>query len=95
MTKKINRYSIEKYFKKLEIETERKTPKDIKEFINSKRFSESLGDVIKVGDMDLIHLIRTLKKENERSLFKMSLVLVLEFPVFKSLIIETYHTVPG
>ncbi|MBN87974.1 hypothetical protein CMO95_00015 [Candidatus Woesearchaeota archaeon] len=65
MTKKINRYSIEKYFKKLEIETERKTPIDIKEFINSKRFSESLGDVIKVGDMDLIHLIRTLKKEND------------------------------
>ena len=65
MNKKINRYSIEKYFKKLEIETERKTPKDIKEFINSKRFSESLCDVINIKDMDFIHLIRTLKKENE------------------------------
>ena len=63
MTKKINKYSIDKYFKKLEIDTERKTPVDIKEFIKSKRFSDSLGDMIKVGDMDFIHLIRSLKKD--------------------------------
>jgi hypothetical protein len=62
MKKQINKYSIDKYFKKLEIDTERKTPVDIKEFIKSKRFSDSLGDMIKVGDMDFIHLIRSLKK---------------------------------
>ena len=65
MTKKINRYSIEKYFKKLEIETERKTPKDIKEILKTERFSESLGKPIAYGQMDMAHFIRSLIKEND------------------------------
>ena len=56
--KKINRYSINKYFKKLEIETERKTPIDIEEFLKHKRYSKSKDQFIEIGKMDIIHLIR-------------------------------------
>ena len=62
--KKINRYSIDKYFKKLEIETERKTPKDIKEILKTERFSESLGQPIAYGKMTVEHFVRSLIKEN-------------------------------
>ena len=62
--KKINRYSINKYFKKLEIETERKTPKDIKKILKTTRFSESLNEPIAYGKMTLEHFIRSIMKEN-------------------------------
>jgi hypothetical protein len=62
--KKINRYSIDKYFKKLEIETEKKTPKDILKVLKKQRFSESLNGPIAYGKMDLIHFIRSTIKDN-------------------------------
>lgn len=65
MTKKINRYSLDKYFKKLEIETEKKTPKDIKEILNTSRYSESLKGPIAYGKMTIEHFMRSVIKENE------------------------------
>lgn len=66
--KKINRYSINKYFKKLEIETERKTPIDIKEFLKHKRYSKSKDQFLEIGKMDMIHLIRSFIKQTENDL---------------------------
>ena len=66
--KKINRYSINKYFKKLEIETERKTPIDIEEFLKHKRYSKSKDQFIEIGKMDIIHLIRSFIKQTENDL---------------------------
>lgn len=65
MTKKINRYSIEKYFKKLEIETERKTPKDIQKLLKESRYSESLNGPIEYGKMTIEHFIRSMVKSND------------------------------
>ena len=65
MTKQINRYSLNKYFKKLEIETERKTPKDIKAILKTFRYSESLKGPISIGDMTLEHFVRSLLKDNQ------------------------------
>jgi len=62
--KKINRYSIDKYFKKLEIETERKTPKDIKKILKTERYSESLNSPIAYGKMTIEHFMRSVIKEN-------------------------------
>ena len=65
MKKQINRYSLNKYFKKLEIETERKTPKDIKAILKTFRYSESLKSPICIGDMTLEHFVRSLLKDNQ------------------------------
>lgn len=65
MKKQINRYSLNKYFKKLEIETERKTPKDIKAILKTFRYSESLKGPVSIGDMTLEHFVRSLLKDNQ------------------------------
>jgi len=62
--KKINRYSINKYFKKLEIETEKKIPKDIKKILKTERYSESLNGPIAYGKMTVEHFMRSVIKEN-------------------------------
>ena len=40
----------------------RKLPKDIVEFLEDSHYSKSLGEWIKIGDMDLIHFIRASQK---------------------------------
>jgi hypothetical protein len=71
--KKHNQYSLENYFKILEIKTGRKNPCDIMEFLEEEYYSQSKGDTIKYKDMDITHLIRVLKnkaKDNEHILME-------------------------
>ena len=58
--KKYNQYSLENYFKILEIQTGRKNPSDIMEFLEEQYFSKSKEDMIKYKDMDITHLIRVM-----------------------------------
>ena len=57
---KYNQYSLENYFKILEIQTGRKNPSDIMEFLEEQYFSKSKEDMIKYKDMDITHLIRVM-----------------------------------
>ena len=58
--KKYNQYSLENYFKILEIQTGRKNPCDIMEFLEEQYFSKSKATHIKYKDMDITHLIRVM-----------------------------------
>ena len=74
--KKYNQYSLENHFKILEIQTGRKNPSDIMEFLEEQYFSKSKATHVKYKDMDITHLIRVMlnasedveeiKEENER-----------------------------
>tara|TARA_B110000285_G_scaffold41204_1_gene45312 strand:+ start:21 stop:311 length:291 start_codon:yes stop_codon:yes gene_type:complete len=57
---KYNQYSLENYFKILEIQTGRKNPSDIMEFLEEQYFSESKVTHVKYKDMDITHLIRVM-----------------------------------
>ena len=59
--KKHNQYSLENYFKILEIQTGRKNPCDIMEFLEDEYYSQSKSENIKYKHMDITHLIRVLK----------------------------------
>ena len=58
--KKYNQYSLENYFKILEIQTGRKNPSDIMEFLEEQYFSKSKATHVKYKDMDITHLIRVM-----------------------------------
>jgi len=63
--KKHNQYSLENYFKILEIKTGRKNPCDIMEFLEDEYYSQSKSENIKYKTMDITHLIRVLKNKAE------------------------------
>ena len=63
--KKHNQYSLENYFKILEIKTGRKNPCDIMEFLEDEYYSQSKSENIKYKTMDITHLIRVLKNRTE------------------------------
>ena len=58
--KKYNQYTLENYFKILEIQTGRKNPCDIMEFLEEQYFSKSKATHVKYKDMDITHLIRVM-----------------------------------
>lgn len=58
--KKHNQYSLENYFKILEIKTGRKNPCDIMEFLEEQYYSKSSEKYVKYKDMDITHLIRVM-----------------------------------
>jgi len=58
--KKYNQYSLENHFKILEIQTGRKNPCDIMEFLEGEYYSNSKENFIKYKDMDITHLIRVM-----------------------------------
>ena len=57
---KYNQYTLENYFKILEIQTGRKNPSDIMEFLEEQYFSKSSEKYVKYKDMDITHLIRVM-----------------------------------
>ena len=58
--KKYNQYTLENHFKILEIQTGRKNPCDIMEFLEEEYYSQSKKGYIKYKDMDITHLIRVM-----------------------------------
>ena len=58
--KKYNQYTLENHFKILEIQTGRKNPCDVMEFLEEQYFSKSKETHIKYKDMDITHLIRVM-----------------------------------
>ena len=63
--KKYNQYTLENHFKILEIQTGRKNPCDIMEFLEDEYYSHSKSENIKYKTMDITHLIRVLKNKAE------------------------------
>jgi hypothetical protein len=63
--KKYNQYSLENHFKILEIQTGRKNPCDIMEFLEGQYFSKSKATHVKYKDMDITHLIRVMLNASE------------------------------
>ena len=63
--KKYNQYSLENHFKILEIQTGRKNPCDIMEFLEEQYFSKSKETYVKYKDMDITHLIRVMLNASE------------------------------
>ena len=62
--KKYNQYTLENHFKILEIQTGRKNPCDIMEFLEEQYFSKSKATHVKYKDMDITHLIRVMLNAN-------------------------------
>ena len=60
MKNKYNQYTLENYFKMLTIQTGRKNPCDIMEFLEEQYFSKSKATHVKYKDMDITHLIRVM-----------------------------------
>ena len=60
-----NQYSLENYFKILEIKTGRKNPCDIMEFLEGVYYSQSNCTEIPYKQMDITHLIRVLRNKAE------------------------------
>ena len=58
--KKYNQYTLENHFKILEIQTGRKNPCDVMEFLEEQYFSKSKEKYVKYKDMDITHLIRVM-----------------------------------
>ena len=58
--KKYNQYTLENHFKILEIQTGRKNPCDIMEFLEEQYYSVSSEKYVKYKDMDITHLIRVM-----------------------------------
>ena len=63
--KKYNQYSLENHFKILEIQTGRKNPCDVMEFLEEQYFSKSKETYVKYKDMDITHLIRVMLNASE------------------------------
>jgi len=63
--KKYNQYTLDNYFKILEIQTGRKNPCDIMEFLDEQYYSTSKEKYIKYKDMDITHLIRVMLNASE------------------------------
>ena len=63
--KKYNQYTLENHFKILEIQTGRKNPSDIMEFLEEQYFSKSKATHVKYKDMDITHLIRVMLNASE------------------------------
>ena len=59
---KYNQYTLENYFKILEIQTGRKNPCDVMEFLEDEYYSKSKKEWIRYKDMDITYLIRVLLK---------------------------------
>ena len=59
---KYNQYTLENYFKILEIQTGRKNPCDIMEFLEDEYYSKSKKEWIRYKDMHITYLIRVLLK---------------------------------
>ena len=57
---KYNQYTLENHFKILEIQTGRKNPCDIMEFLEEQYYSKSTEKYVKYKDMDITHLIRVM-----------------------------------
>ena len=60
--KKYNQYTLENHFKILEIQTGRKNPCDVMEFLEDEYYSKSKKEWIRYKDMDITYLIRVLLK---------------------------------
>jgi len=58
--KKYNQYTLENHFKILEIQTGRKNPCDIMEFLEEQYYSVSKEKYVKYKDMVITHLIRVM-----------------------------------
>ena len=56
--KKYNQYTLENHFKILEIQTGRKNPCDIMEFLEEQYFSKYKEKYVKYKDMNITHMIR-------------------------------------
>lgn len=65
MVKKYNQYTLENYFKMLTIQTGRKNPCDIMEFLEEEYYSQSKKENVKYKDMDITHLIRVMLNASE------------------------------
>ncbi len=63
--KKYNQYTLENHFKILEIQTGRKNPCDIMEFLEEEYYSKSKETYVKYKDMDITHLIRVMLNASE------------------------------
>ena len=63
--KKYNQYSLENHFKILEIQTGRKNPCDVMEFLEGEYYSNSKENFIKYKDMDITYLIRVMLNASE------------------------------
>lgn len=63
--KKYNQYTLENHFKILEVQTGRKNPCDIMEFLEEQYFSKSTEKYVKYKDMDITHLIRVMLNASE------------------------------
>ena len=63
--KKYNQYTLENHFKILEIQTGRKNPCDIMEFLEEQYYSKSKEKYVKYKDMDITHLIRVMLNASE------------------------------
>lgn len=65
MKNKYNQYTLENHFKILEVQTGRKNPCDIMEFLEEQYFSKSKEKYVKYKDMDITHLIRVMLNASE------------------------------
>ena len=63
--KKYNQYTLENHFKILEIQTGRKNPCDVMEFLEGEYYSNSKEKYIKYKDLDITHLIRVMLNASE------------------------------
>ncbi len=63
--KKYNQYTLENHFKILEIQTGRKNPCDVMEFLEGEYYSNSKENFIKYKDMDITYLIRVMLNASE------------------------------
>lgn len=59
---------LRKLVKLIEQITDKKTPVDIVEFLEQDRYSKSKKRYIEIGSMDLFHLIRSMKKKENKLL---------------------------
>jgi len=62
---KYNQYTLENHFKILEIQTGRKNPCDIMEFLEEQYYSKSSEKYVKYKDMEIKHLIRVMLNASE------------------------------
>ena len=78
---KYNQYTLENHFKILEIQTGRKNPCDIMEFLEEQYYSKSKEKYVKYKDMDITHLIRVMLNASDdvvNHVYKLSLIHISE-----------------
>ena len=63
--KKYNQYTLENHFKILEIQTGRKNPSDIMEFLEEEYYSHSKRENVKYKNIDITHMIRVMLNASE------------------------------